>query len=372
MIQLTHFWLKGNAIKETLDGPFSEPLSRAKMILLKHDQNEFSFGFTAIDYGNPGEKVFYCKLENYDIDWRLSGAEEKVYYFNVPPGKYIFRVKVLNSTNGASSEKDIAVIISRPWWTSWWAYSMYFIMLVAVIYLFNRLQRKQLIRKEQERGKLRELEMQTLRAQMNPHFIFNCLSSINHFVLKNETEAASDYLTKFSKLVRNVLANSKKPYISLDEEMETLRLYLDMEKLRFKDRFDFCIRIESIADSSAIYIPPLLFQPFVENAIWHGLMHKSDPGKLDVRLTIEKDLLICVIQDNGVGRAFAQASESKSAEKQKSMGIQITRHRMSLINGAQFMENDFEIEDLYDDTGHATGTRVMLRIKYKEMADEAV
>ena len=139
------------------------------------------------------------------------------------------------------------------------------------------LQKKRIVEKERKLGKERELEMQALRAQMNPHFIFNSLSSINHFVLKNETEAASDYLTKFSKLIRTVLNNSKKSMVSLEEELEMLRLYLEMENLRFKNAFSYGIHLDEMVKPTCIFIPPLLFQPFVENAVWHGLMHKKDP-----------------------------------------------------------------------------------------------
>src|SRR5258708_4601090 len=184
-VELTNFWLKGLLAKAAPDGLLKEPLSRTKEIHLKHDQNMFSLGFTAIDYGNPWDKTFYYKLENYDEDWRPSGAEESAYYFNVPPAKDVFRVKASNSTNGTSAEKEIAVIISAPWWRSWGAYCIYFLFLAAVIFIFERVQRRRLIYKERERGMLRELEMQALRAQMNPHFIFNCLSSINNFVIKN-------------------------------------------------------------------------------------------------------------------------------------------------------------------------------------------
>lgn len=367
-IELTNFWLKGQAVKVAPKGPLTTPLSRTKAIHLSYDQNVFSLGFTAIDYCNPGDKIFYYKLENYDVDWRPAGADEKAYYFNVPPGNYVFRVRSSNSTTGASAEKDIPVMISGPWWKSWWAYGMYIFLLATGIFLFDRVQRRRLINRERERGMRRELEMQALRAQMNPHFIFNCLSSINNFITKNETEAASDYLTKFSRLIRTVLNNSKRSYIPLEDEIHMLGLYLEMEKLRFKDAFTYCIRLDTSMDSAALFIPPLLFQPFVENAIWHGLMHKSEPGRLEICLRVEKNILVCIIEDNGVGRSFARIAESKSVEKRKSMGIQITRQRLALMNGNPGIEgNDFVIEDLIDDVGNSAGTKVSLRIKYKEM-----
>ena len=372
-IELSKFWLKGLDVKPNPDGPLTKPLSRSDEIRLKYDQNVFTLSFTATDYGNPDDKTFYYKLENYDEDWRPSGADEKAYYFNVPPGKYVFRVMVSNNTNGATAEKGISIIISPPWWQTGWAYLMYALIMITAVILIDRVQKKKVIRKARELGRERELEMQALRAQMNPHFIFNCLSSINNFVLNNETEEASDYLTKFSRLIRTVLNNSKKSYIPLEDELDMLRLYLEMETLRFKDSFTYCIHMDEKIDPLTIFIPPLLIQPFVENAIWHGLLHKAEPGRLDICVKVEKNILICIIEDNGVGRSFARVSESKSVEKKKSMGIQITRQRLSLINGnAEIAGNDFVIEDLYDDIGHASGTKVILRLMYKEINDEII
>ena len=142
-----------------------------------------------------------------------------------------------------------------------------------------------------------DLEMQALRAQMNPHFIFNCLSSVNRFILINRTEEASDYLTKFSRLIRMALHNSEKSYITLENELEALRLYLDLERLRFKNAFNYSISLINTIDVSAVFIPPMLLQPFIENAIWHGLMHKQDAGFLDIALSIEEKILTCIMTD---------------------------------------------------------------------------
>ena len=372
-LEFSKLWLKGLEVKANPDGPLTKPLSETKEIRLNYDQNVFSLGFVATDYGDPEDETFYYNLENYEEVWRLSGVDRKAYYFNVPPGKYIFRVRASNNSNGATAEKAISVIISPPWWQTWWAYSIYALLVVMAVISVVRIQKKKVLRKARELGRERELEMQALRAQMNPHFIFNCLSSINNFVLKNETEEASDYLTKFSRLIRTVLNNSKKSFIPLEDELEMLRLYLEMETLRFKNSFTYCIHTEENIDPDAIFIPPLLIQPFVENAIWHGLLHKEDPGRLDITVKVEKNILICVIEDNGVGRSRARTSESKSVETKKSMGIQITRQRLSLINGnAEIAGNDFVIEDLFDDFGHAAGTKVILRLMYKEINDEII
>jgi len=214
-----------------------------------------------------------------------------------------------------------------------------------------------------------ELEMQALRSQMNPHFIFNCLSSINRFILKNKTDEASDYLTKFSRLIRMVLNNSKCAFISLEDELETLRLYLEMERLRFKNSFDYSFSYKNAVDVGNIFIPPLLLQPFAENAIWHGLMHKQEKGFLNFDFRAEEKFLMCIITDNGVGREQAEFLKSKSAENQKSMGLKITSERLSLLNSNSNEQTFFTIEDLTDENGNAIGTSIHLKIFYKEMIE---
>ncbi|MEO5943776.1 MAG: histidine kinase [Ferruginibacter sp.] len=214
-----------------------------------------------------------------------------------------------------------------------------------------------------------ELEMQALRAQMNPHFIFNCLSSINRFILINKTEEASDYLTKFSRLIRMALHNSEKPLITLESELEALRLYLDLERLRFKNAFDYSFTFINTIDINTLYIPPMLIQPFTENAIWHGLMHKKAPGSLEIQLCAANKILTCTIIDNGIGRNMAATLKSRSAEKNKSMGVNITSGRLALLNQSKNEEAFLKIEDLVDGEGNGNGTKVILTIPYKELTE---
>jgi hypothetical protein len=217
-----------------------------------------------------------------------------------------------------------------------------------------------------------ELEMQALRAQMNPHFIFNSLSSINHFILKNESKIASNYLTRFSRLIRMVLMNSQRKLIPLEDELEMLRLYLDMERLRFKDAFDYSITTTNAVESGPIFIPPLLLQPFCENAVWHGLMNKEGQGHLNISISEENKMLSCIIIDDGVGREMAAAFKSKSVKKDKSLGLQITAKRLSLLNDENSAGAFYKIEDLRDEDGNAAGTKVTLKIRYKELLEEIV
>ena len=226
--------------------------------------------------------------------------------------------------------------------------------------------------------KTTELEMQALRAQMNPHFIFNSLSSINRFILKNEPDTASDYLTRFSRLIRMVLMNSQKSLITLEDELDMLTIYLDMERLRFKNTFDYHIIFTNRVDAGSIYIPPLLLQPFCENAIWHGLKHLSDPqsgrdehGKLDIILSMEDKVLNCSITDNGIGRQKAAEIRSKSAEEKKSMGLKITTERLALLNQQKENLTSFEIVDLKNENTDTTGTSVKLKISLTEPIEES-
>jgi LytS/YehU family sensor histidine kinase len=165
------------------------------------------------------------------------------------------------------------------------------------------------------------------------------------------------------------LHNSEKSLISLESELEALRLYLDLERLRFKNAFNYCITFINTIDINAVYIPPMLIQPFAENAIWHGLMHKKSVGCLEIQLCAEDKALTCAIIDNGIGRSRAASFNSRSAEKNKSMGVEITAWRLALLNISRDRAAVFNIEDLIDDEGNGCGTKVVLTIPYKELTE---
>jgi tetratricopeptide (TPR) repeat protein len=246
------------------------------------------------------------------------------------------------------------------------------------IFSLKRKNEKLAIKKDQAelQQRVAELEMQALRAQMNPHFIFNCLSSINRFIFKNDNKLASDYLTRFSRLIRMVLMHSQKKLIPLQDELEMLRLYLDLERLRFKDAFDYSITTTNIVDAGAIFIPPLLLQPFCENAVWHGLMHKESKGHLNIIISEvvgeNEKVLHCVIEDDGVGREKAAEFKSKSAENEKSLGLKITTERLALLNKENNFSTFYKIEDIVNGSSKVAGTRVQLKIRHKESIEELV
>ena len=211
-----------------------------------------------------------------------------------------------------------------------------------------------------------------MRAQMNPHFIFNCLSSINKFILTNDTDTASDYLTRFSRLIRQVLTNSQLSLIPLTDEIEMLRLFLDMERLRFNESFNYNVVYENTIEPETIYIPPMLLQPFCENGIWHGLMHKEGQGRLDIIMSMQNETLQCIIADNGIGREKAAELKTRSGAKQKSFGLKITTERLALFNNEKIVHNFYKIEDVLDSNGNIAGTKVILNIKFKNTVQQVV
>jgi LytS/YehU family sensor histidine kinase len=224
----------------------------------------------------------------------------------------------------------------------------------------ERLEKERQVAELKQKGT--ELEMQALRAQMNPHFIFNSLNSINRFILQNNKAQASEYLTKFSKLVRMILQNSQASLITLENELESLELYLELEALRFNYHFDYKISVPKNMDISVLKVPPLILQPYVENAIWHGLMHKEEKGQLDIEVTEQTDHLYFKITDDGVGREKAAALASKSATKHKSMGLRITAHRIAILQNSEALNSPVTINDLVDAGGNAAGTEVTIKM----------
>lgn len=224
----------------------------------------------------------------------------------------------------------------------------------------QRAEQKQ--RESEFERKLSDAALHSLRSQMNPHFIFNCLNSIKLYAVENNQDAATGYLGKFSRLMRLVLENSKSDRISLQQEIETLQLYMEMEAMRFKEKLHYDINIADNVDTDYIEIPPMLIQPYIENAIWHGLMPKENGGTIAVSFNCQDNNLKIIVTDNGVGRAKSTELKSKSATAHKSFGMSITHERIELINQMYKTNIAVVVHDLYDGQGTAQGTEVVIDI----------
>ncbi len=222
---------------------------------------------------------------------------------------------------------------------------------------------KALLNMEKE---MAELKLTALQAQMNPHFIYNSLNSINYYIIKSQIKEASGYLSKFSKLIRLILNHSRHLTVPLNKELEALRLYIELESMRFNERFTYEIQTDAVIDLEEVYVPPLILQPFVENAIWHGLMHKEGPGNLLVQIYPESNHLKCIVQDNGIGRSASYRMKNQEVSSPKSAGLQLTSDRIRLLHDDYLSEDSVHIIDLVDANNNPLGTRVEVLLPYEE------
>lgn len=239
-------------------------------------------------------------------------------------------------------------------------FSILFVILVfgIVFLIYNRMQLKKTLTLQKE---LAEYEQKALHLQMNPHFVFNCLGSISSFIVQNGTDSAIKYLAKFSKLMRLTLEYSKEALIPIDKEIESLQNYLELEQLRFNQVFDFTItKSAEIEDDLAL--PPLLLQPFVENAIIHGLIPKQEKGQIDILFELDGENLLCTISDNGVGLEASQKLKEQSVSIHKSMALDITKKRLEMMETSTQKKSFVTIEEVVDESGVVKGTKVVLHL----------
>jgi len=214
-----------------------------------------------------------------------------------------------------------------------------------------------------------QIKLQSLRAQMNPHFIFNSLNSVNNFISKNDERSANRYLSDFSKLMRTVLKNSDQDFISLETEIQTLRIYLDLEHFRFGEKFDYTLELADDMDAALVQVPPMLIQPYIENAIWHGLRYKENKGRLEIRFYTENDKLFCTVKDNGIGREKSAALKTENQKTYQSTGIKNTKERIELLNKLHGTKLHIAIYDLTEN-GLPSGTMAKISIPYIMQLEE--
>ncbi len=337
-------------------------------VIIHPDDYMVSFTFSDLDYQDNGRRFFSYKLEGIDNGWINAGERRSVSYNHLPDGRYTFKVRARsNTTDWSKATATLRVIVKGPYWRQWWFWILLGLLVIAMVRWLTRIRIQRVKDRERLRAKfnqqLAELEMKALHAQMNPHFLFNSLNAIKFYIIRKDKEKAADYLTNFAMLIRRMLKNSSHQLIPLSVDIDTLELYIKIEKLRFDNEFDYKITIDPILKSMDLMIPPMLFQPFVENAIWHGLMHKKEGrGLLSIGFFVKGNSIECIIEDNGVGRAKAKEIKSRAAQRNKSMGIQITQNRMNMSKILNQLDFHIKIIDLFED-GNPSGTRVLVTIE---------
>lgn len=299
---------------------------------------------------------------------RELAQKEMQYHFDKKEDSLHFQNALLSQNNALSK------LQLRQQWLYSTAALLVLLGLGGFLYYRNRNKQVKLtlqLEKERAEQKQRESEFErkvsdaalhSLRSQINPHFIFNCLNSIKLYAVENNQDAATAYLGKFSRLMRLVLENSKSDRISLQQEIETLQLYMEMEAMRFKEKLHHKINIADNVDLEYIEIPPMLIQPYVENAIWHGLMPKEEGGALTLNFSCQDNNLYITVTDNGVGRARSAQVRSQSATAHKSFGMSITHERIELINQMYKTNISVTVNDLFDGQGNANGTEIIMDI----------
>lgn len=336
-------------------------------LTLSYLQNSFTLNFAALNFISPAKNRFRYRMEGLSRAWQTT-SETSVTFSQLSPGRYVFQVLAANN-DGVWNEtgRSLEIIIRPPFYQTWWFYLLCAAAAAAAIWRFYRWRIEQIeararLRTEFNR-QLAEVQMTALRAQMNPHFLFNSLNSVKNYIAQNDPRMAARYLTKFSRLMRLILNNSKTHAVPLAHELETLELYLELEAMRFAEKFDYQIVVSPDVDTEAVEIPPMILQPYIENAIWHGFMTKGAKGHLRLEVARAADgKLVVEIDDDGIGRARAEELKKASGAPQKSMGMGITAERLSLINQLFNRNLKVEIADKAHPDGSPAGTLVRLEM----------
>ena len=328
--------------------------------------NRFEVDFSTISIKSAGEISYYFRMKGLENDWRNTKSE-LITYSSIPSGSYQFEIYAVNKFGVVSDTKKIFISVPFPFWKQpifWVIIILAFIGLSVFVFKLREKQlRDKLEAKNQTEKQLAALEQKALQAQMNPHFIFNSLNSIQQFVLKNNVEDANRYLGIFATLIRETLENSSSGKISLQREISYLSRYLELERMRLGNMFEFVISSNGLEEDENMKIPVMLFQPFVENAVRHGMRYINDGGGL-IRIDFWRDTnnVICRIRDNGPGREESRRIKSKQHIEYQSRGMDLTQRRVDILN--MFFEEKvtIDVNDVRNDLGLVAGTEVMITI----------
>jgi len=345
--------------------------SKSNPLSLGFSENHITFEFLGINLRRPDNVQYQWKLEGFDANWSPPSKDRSIVYSNLSPGTYIFYLKASNEDGVWSKPISYHFTIATPFWETAWFRALVgggVIIILLSIYLLTikRIRKNARIRqREVEFEKnLLELEQKAMRLQMNPHFIFNALNSIQSLIGTGQETEARYFLAKFSRLMRQILDNSRKSSITLEEEIQTLENYLLIEQFCNGERFSYEIKADETLEQDFISLPPMILQPFVENAVKHGMRGMPEgkkEGRISIRFTEENGVLRCTIEDNGIGRKKAAELNAKSKETyHKSTALEVTTDRLEHLK-TEGISKPLEIVDLYDGD-IAKGTKIIIRL----------
>ena len=324
------------------------------------DPKTVEFFFTGLNFVSNGDILYRYRLKGFDEGWSFTRGRQ-IRYNSLPSGNYQFEVAARDHKgNWSAEEASFALQILPPFWRTWWFFSLEAIAAIILIFSFINWRLNYLktvtLKKEMEEKEKAQLELEALRHQMNPHFLFNTLNSIQSFISTRQKDEAVRYLSRFSRLIRRNLEHSRDTSISLKEEIDSLQVYLDLERMRFDNAFEYEIGLDGIRNPDRIHLPSLIIQPYVENAVLHGMQDLGRPGLIKINFSLDRNELKCVVEDNGVGRDKKAIMDGRKREGHKSVGMTITQRRLKLLNN-KILDPKIEIEDLQKN-GKSMGTRV--------------
>lgn len=336
--------------------------------VLPFSNNNITFYYRGICLTNPGKVLYSKKLEGYDKDYSLPSEDNNAKYTNLAPGSYTFHVISCNN-EGIWNAKPTSFVfkILTPFYRTWWFILLVITIVLIAVYIAFKIRVNTIKQKQQKaferKVEISKIELKALRSQMNPHFVFNSLNSIQHYIFNSKSDEAVKYLNKFAKLMRVILNNSDKPTVAIEDDLEALKLYLELEQMRFEDKFEYKIEVDENVDLDYDIMPPMLLQPYVENAILHGLTPKNEKGLLTIGIRNEDHFIVCTITDNGIGRKkAAEIKRTMPGNKHKSLGMKITEERLRILNEISMSKHSVKITDLENPDGTSAGTKVELYV----------
>lgn len=332
-------------------------------IQMTYDKSFLQLQLMTLDFRSAGQPVYRYRFKELGKDW-IEIASNKIQIPTIPHGRHTLQLMAKNEDGIWSTEPtEVVFEVTPPFWLTWWFYGLSLLLIGGIISIYNYLQLQRVNERNRLRNQIINYQQQAFSAQMNPHFIFNSLNSIQNFIAQNDAKQSNRYLAKFAKLMRIVLANSREPKIPLADDLTALNLYLELETIRFNKALSYSLVVAPEIDQDKALIPPLLIQPFVENAIWHGIMHRENGGELSISLVLSEKDLICKIEDNGIGRKSATTMNTDRSHE--SFSTSAAKDRFKLLSEEYKKEYAFLIEDLIDQDGIGIGTVVSFKLPYE-------
>jgi Histidine kinase/Y_Y_Y domain/Two component regulator propeller len=341
-------------------------LSDSADLVLPYNDKHVRFEFAGISYRSVGGIRYRYRMLGLDSVWRETN-ETYLEYPTLPSGHYQFQLQAENKFAIRSSLLTLPFDVTAPYWQSVWFELFVLVAFIALTWLLVSRRIRHIRRQQDESERLirktTEMENRALQAQMNPHFIFNCLNSIQQFVFDQDILASNQYISGFAHLIRATLHNSSKSFISITDEVDYLSTYLSLEKMRFKEKMDYTIEVDAAIDKDNRFLPPMLIQPYVENSMRHGLRHKAEGnGHIRIMMREQGTQLVVIVEDNGIGRKKAMDYKSVEHIEYQSKGMALTADRIKAIGAIYGCEIDVSVEDIVTDNGQPQGTRVVIHL----------